>query len=146
MAHDGVIASDFNSKIADEFRANDGKVGGMFAGAPMLLLTTVGARSGRRVTNPLVYQPDGDRIIVIASSGGAPTHPAWYHNLLANPEVEVEVGGADGIATYTATAEVLAGDERDRLWARQVAVMPGFADYQAKTTRLIPVVALSPSA
>jgi len=130
--------NDFNQRIIAEFRANGGTVGGPFAGAPMLLLTTTGARSGEQRTTPLVYLPDGDRLVVIASKGGAPTHPAWYHNLVAHPDVTVEVGSE----TLPVRAAVLSGEERDRLYARQAALRPAFAEYQAKTTRRIPVVAL----
>ncbi|MDQ1468122.1 MAG: hypothetical protein QOH10_2537 [Actinomycetota bacterium] len=129
---------DWNRVIIDEFRANAGKVGGQFAGAPMVLLTTTGAKSGQLRTHPLVYQADGDRIIVFASKGGAPTNPDWYHNLVANPTATVEVGGD----RYDAKATVLTGEERDRLFARQTESFPGFAEYQAKTSRTIPVVAL----
>jgi len=104
----------------------------------MLLLTTTGAKSGTLRTTPLVYLPDGDRLVVIASKGGAPTHPAWYHNLVAHPDVTVEVGSE----MLPVRAAVLSGEERDRLYARQAALRPAFAEYQAKTTRRIPVVAL----
>jgi len=130
--------NDFNRSIIDEFRANDGKVGGPFEGAPMLLLTTTGAKSGQARTVPVVYLPDGDRYIVFASKAGAPTHPDWYHNLVANPTATVEVGND----RYEANATVLTGEERDRLYARQAELYPGFADYQKKTKRTIPVVAL----
>ncbi|MGH2584400.1 MAG: nitroreductase family deazaflavin-dependent oxidoreductase [Dehalococcoidia bacterium] len=130
--------SDFNQRIIAEFRANGGVVGGRFAGAPMLLLTTVGAKSGQRRTTPLVYLPDDERFVIIASKGGAPTHPAWYHNLMAYPETTIEVG----TETIPVTAVVVAGEERDRLYARQAELRPAFAEYQAKTTRRIPVIAL----
>lgn len=130
--------NDFNERIIAEFRANGGKVGGRFAGAPMLLLATLGAKSGLRRTTPLVYLPDGDRYIIFASKGGAPTHPSWYHNLLAHPDTTIEVGSE----TVPVTAVVLTGEERDRLYARQAALRPAFAEYQAKTTRRIPVIAL----
>lgn len=131
---------EFNQQIIEEFRANGGKVGGPFEGARLLLLTTVGARSGARHTTPLGYLPDGgERVLVIASAAGAPNHPAWYHNLVANPLVTVE----DGLFTYEARAVVLEGAERDRLFARAAEADPGWADYQAKTTRVIPVVALA---
>jgi deazaflavin-dependent oxidoreductase (nitroreductase family) len=130
--------NDFNTRIIEEFRANGGKVGGPFAGAPMVLLTTTGARSGTPRTTPLAYLPDGDRIVIFASKAGAPTNPAWYHNLVAHPEATVEVGGE----TRRVRAEVVTGAERDRLFAEQARRMPGFADYQAKTTRIIPVIAL----
>ena len=128
----------FNEKIIEEFRANGGKVGGQFEGAPMLLLTTTGAKTGRRLTSPLVYAQDGDRLLVFASKAGAPTNPAWYHNLVANPTVTVEVG----TETLEARATVVTGEERDRLYAEQAKRMPNFATYQENTTRVIPVVAL----
>jgi deazaflavin-dependent oxidoreductase (nitroreductase family) len=130
--------NEFNRTIIDEFRANAGKVGGGFAGAPMVLLTTTGAKSGKRLTTPLVYMPDGDRIVIFASKAGAPTNPAWYHNLVANPVVTLEVG----TETFDADVAVAAGDERSQLFNRQAAVMPQFAEYQRKTTRVIPVVVL----
>jgi deazaflavin-dependent oxidoreductase (nitroreductase family) len=130
--------SDFNAAIIDEFRANGGKVGGQFEGAPMVLLHTVGARSGEERVNPLVYQADGDRIAIFGSKAGAPTHPAWYHNLLANPDVTVELGPD----TVPMRARVAEPDERERIWSRQKEIMPGFADYEANTTRVIPVVFL----
>lgn len=128
----------FNEQVIDEFRANAGKVGGMFEGAAMVLITTTGAKSGRRITNPLVYLPDGDRIVLIASNGGADKHPAWYHNLRANPELTVEIG----TERYAAKAEEVSGAERDALYARMVEIMPGFGEYQAKTSRAIPVLAV----
>jgi len=131
--------SDFNRRIIEEFRANAGKVGGPFEGAPMLLLHHVGAKSGTRRVNPLVYLPDGDRYVIIASKGGAPKHPDWYHNLVANPETTIEVG----TETIPVRAEVITGEERDRLYARQAADRPAFAEYQAKTKRRIPVIALT---
>ncbi len=128
----------FNQQVIEEFRANGGKVGGMFEGAPMLLLTTTGAKTGRRLTSPLVYGQDGDRLLIFASKGGAPTNPAWYHNLVANPTVTIEVGAE----TFDARATVVTGDERDRLYAEQAERMPNFATYQQNTTRVIPVIAL----
>jgi len=133
-------ANDFNQSIVDEFRANGGKVGGPFEGAPMLLLTTTGAKSGQARTAPLVYLPDGDRYVVFASKAGAPTNPDWYHNLVANPSVSVEVGSD----RTDADAVVLTGEERDQLFAKQAERMPGFKDYQDKTTRVIPVISLRP--
>lgn len=128
----------FNETLIAEYRANQGKVTGMFAGAPLLLLTTTGAKSGRLRTSPLAYTTDGDRIIIIASKGGAPTHPDWYHNLLAHPEATVELG-AD---RFQVRASVPEGQERERLYNQMAAQMPGFAEYQKNTTRQIPVVAL----
>lgn len=130
--------NDWNQAVIAEFRANSGKVGGQFAGAPLLLLTTTGAKTGRRLTSPLMYNTDGDRLLIFASKAGAPTNPAWYHNLVANPKVTLEVGAE----TFDATATVLRGEERDRLFARHAAQNPGFAEYQANTTRTIPVIAL----
>jgi deazaflavin-dependent oxidoreductase (nitroreductase family) len=129
----------FNRRLIEEFRANGGRVGGPFEGARLLLLTTTGARTGAPHTTPLGHLPDGgDRVLVIASAGGAPHHPDWYHNLLADPAVTVE----DGVFTYRARAEVLRGAERDRLFARAVEADPGWGEYQARTTRVLPVVAL----
>lgn len=130
---------DFNQQVIEEFRANAGRVGGPFEGGRLILLTTTGARTGARRTNPVGYLPDGERILVIASAGGAPRHPDWFHNLVANPVVQVE----DGVFTYEAEATVLDGPEHDRMWARAVESDPGWAEYQAKTTRRIPVVALT---
>jgi deazaflavin-dependent oxidoreductase (nitroreductase family) len=135
-------ANDWNSKIIAEFRANEGKVGGPFAGAPLLLLHTVGARTGQPRVNPVMYQPVGGSYAVFASKAGAPTHPAWYHNLLANPQVSAEIG----TQTVPLVARVAQGAERDRIWARQKQDHPGFADYEAKTTRQIPVIVLDPAA
>jgi deazaflavin-dependent oxidoreductase (nitroreductase family) len=133
------MPNDFNQQIIEEFRANGGRVGGLFEGARLLLLTTIGARSGAAHTTLLGYLPDGgERTLVIASAGGAPNHPAWFYNLVANPRVKVEAG----VFTYDAQAVVLEGAERDRVFARAVEADPGWADYQAKTTRVIPVVAL----
>ena len=131
--------NDFNQGIIEEFRANDGKVGGRFEGAPMLLLHHTGAKSGTERVTPLVFQPDGDRWVVFGSKAGAPTHPHWYLNLLANPDTTIEVGAG----TVPVRAEVAEGDERDRLWAKQKELMPGFADYE-KTAgdREIPVIVL----
>jgi deazaflavin-dependent oxidoreductase (nitroreductase family) len=131
--------NDFNKGVIEEFRANHGKVGGGFTGAPMVLLTTTGAKSGEKRVNPLVALVDGDHLYVIASKAGAPTSPDWYHNLVANPEVGVEFGDEQ----FTANAvPITSGPERDRLYAAQVAVQPGFADYEKSTTRVIPVVEL----
>jgi deazaflavin-dependent oxidoreductase (nitroreductase family) len=130
--------NDWNRQTIETFRANGGKVGGMWEGRPLLLLTTTGAKSGQRRTNPTMYLRDGDRLLVFASKSGAPTNPDWYYNLLAHPEVTVEVGSE----TYAATATVLSGEERDRLYAKQAGLYPQFGEYQAKTTRQIPVIAL----
>lgn len=128
----------FNANLIAEYRANGGAVSGMFAGAPLLLLTTTGAKSGREHVSPLAYTTDGDRLVVIASKGGAPTHPDWFHNLMANPEVTVELGAE----TFAARASVAEGEERQRLFDQQAAQMPNFAEYQRTTERQIPVVVL----
>jgi len=131
-------AQNWNQSVIDEFRANGGKVGGPFAHANLLLLTTSGAKTGRQVTAPLMYNTDGNRVLVFGSKGGAPSHPAWYHNLRANPRVTVELG----TERFAANAAVLTGEERDRLFAQHAAQNPQFAEYQQKTTRQIPVIAL----
>ena len=130
--------NEFNRRIIEEFRANEGRVGGPFEGAPMLLLHTTGARSGAERVSPVVYQPDDSRWVVFASKGGAPTNPDWFHNLRARPDATIEVG----TDTVPVVARVAEGDERERLWSRQKERMPGFADYEQKTTREIPVVVL----
>jgi deazaflavin-dependent oxidoreductase (nitroreductase family) len=131
--------SDFNTKIIEEVRANNGVVGGPFTGAPMLLLTTTGAKSGAERVNPLVYLTENNHVYIFASYAGAPTNPDWFHNVKAHPEVTVEVGGS----RYAATATPIEGPERDRIYAAQVAVMPGFGEYQEKAVgRTIPVVEL----
>jgi len=134
--------TDFNSGIIEEFRANGGKVGGSFEGAPLLLLTSTGARSGAIRVNPVMYLDDGKRLYVFATKAGAPTNPDWYHNLLAHPQVTVEVGEE----RFDVTASVLTGAERDEIYQRQAALYPGFAEYQANTTRTIPVIALDRTA
>ncbi|MEV0296793.1 nitroreductase/quinone reductase family protein [Nocardia sp. NPDC050710] len=139
-------AHEFNAAIIEEFRAHAGKVGGMFEGAPLVLLTTVGAKSGRTHTTPVVYREDGDRLLIFGSNGGADRHPAWFHNVRENPEVTVEIAASDGIETYRATAVALEGAERDERYAEQAAHDPAFAAYQAGTSRVIPVVALRRSA
>ena len=128
--------NDFNKQIIEEFRANGGETFGMFKGRPLLLLTTTGAKSGEARTTPLVYSKDGAKVVIIASMGGAPKHPAWYLNLAANPRVTVELG----TEKFEATASVAEGAERDRLYAQQAAMMPAFTEYEQKTTRRIPVV------
>ena len=132
---------DFNARIIEEFRANQGRVGGMFEGSTLLLLHHVGARSGQDRVNPLAYNRDGDRYVVFASKGGAPTNPDWYHNLKANPNVKIEVG-TDTIAV---AAQEARGEERDRLFGAQVERSPQFAEYQKKTDRVIPVIVLRPT-
>jgi deazaflavin-dependent oxidoreductase (nitroreductase family) len=132
--------ADFNQQVITEFRENDGKVGGMFDGMPLLLLHHVGAKSGAARIAPLVYMPDGERYVIFASKGGAPENPSWFHNILANPETEIEVGSD----TVPVVASEVSGDERERLYTQQVGLAPQFGDYQSKTTRKIPVVALTP--
>ena len=134
--------NDFNRALIEEFRANEGKVTGPFAEAPLLLLTTTGAKSGKERINPLVYTRDGDRLVIAASKGGAPSHPDWYRNLSANPQVTVELPGD----TFRAHARVAEGEERDRLYRAQAELMPNFDEYAAKTDRLIPVVVLERAA
>ncbi len=130
--------AEFNKKVIEEFRANGGKVGGPFAGAPMVLLTHKGAKSGKTYTTPLVYSKDGGRVIIVASKAGAPNNPAWYHNLIAHPEVTVEIGGEQ----FKAKAVVTTGEERERLFNAQAGQMPVFNEYRNKTTRQIPLIVL----
>ena len=132
----------WNDKIIDEFRANGGKVGGQFEGTPVLLLHSTGARSGRERVNPMMYQAVGGAYAVFASKGGAPTNPDWYHNLVAHGDAVIEVG----TETVKVSARVASGAERDAIWTTQKARYPGFADYERKTTRQIPVVLLEPVA
>jgi deazaflavin-dependent oxidoreductase (nitroreductase family) len=134
------LTLDFNQQVIDEFRANHGRVGGYFDGARLILLTTTGARTGAEHTVPLGYLPDNDeRIIVIGSAGGSPRHPAWFHNLVATPKATVE----DGLFTYQAQATVLTGTERDELFVRAVEADPGWAEYETRSSRTLPVVALT---
>jgi deazaflavin-dependent oxidoreductase (nitroreductase family) len=128
----------YNDALIDEFRNNGGQVTGMFENAPLVLITTTGAKSGKRRTTPIVHTTDGDNVVIIASKGGAPTSPDWYHNLVANPEVTVELANE----TFEARARVAQGDERERLWRAQADRMPNFDEYQKATTRQIPVVVL----
>jgi deazaflavin-dependent oxidoreductase (nitroreductase family) len=128
----------YNRKLIEDFRASRGASDDPFAGRPLLLLSTTGAKSGQRRITPLMYVPDGERLLVIASNAGAPTHPDWYRNLLAHPEAIVEVG-AD---TFGARAVVLEGPERQQLWDKIAASYPFFTDHQAKISREIPVIAL----
>ena len=127
-----------NRGVIEEFRANGGKVTGMFAEEPLLLLTTTGAKSGQKRTNPLVHTTDGDRVVIIASFGGAPKHPAWFLNIQANPEVTIELPGE----TFTANAIIPEGEERQRIYDQHAAQMPRFAGYQSMTSRRIPVVVI----
>ena len=128
----------WNQKIIEEFRANDGKVGGQFERATLLLLTTTGAKSGQARTLPLAYFADAGHIYIVASKAGAPSNPDWYYNLLAHPDVTVEIGSE----TFEATATVLEREERDTVFAKIAAMAPGFGEYQTKTSRVIPVVEL----
>jgi deazaflavin-dependent oxidoreductase (nitroreductase family) len=130
--------NEFNRKIIDEFRTNNGQVSGQFKGMPLLLLTTTGAKTGKSFTKPLAYTTDGNRIVLIASFAGSPHHPAWFVNLEKNPTVTVEVGNE----RYQAKATITSGAERQRLFDAQAAKLPVFNDYQKKTTRQIPVVVL----
>ncbi len=130
--------SDWNANIIEEFRTNEGRVGGMFEGAPLLLLHHIGAKTGIQRVNPLTYQPVGDSFAIFASKAGAPRHPEWLHNLRANPETSIEVG----TATIDVTARLAEGDEREEIWNRQKQERPQFAEYEAKTDRQIPVIIL----
>ncbi len=132
--------SDWNRGIIEEFRANEGRVRA-FARQPLLLLTHTGAKTGRKRTNPLAYFPDGDRYVVVASKGGAPTNPHWYHNLLAHPHASIEVGTDE----LDVTAQEANPQERDRLWTMITQRNPAFGEYQEKTARTIPVLILTPS-
>ena len=131
--------NDWNQANINEFRANAGKVGGPFAGKTLLLLHTVGAKSGQERINPVAYVADGDRLVIIASKAGAPTNPDWYYNILAHPLVTVEVGTEQ----FQVQAAVAPEPERTRLYNKMVEMMPGFAEYQRKTTRVIPVITLT---
>ncbi|MGH8919222.1 MAG: nitroreductase family deazaflavin-dependent oxidoreductase [Actinomycetes bacterium] len=135
-------ANDWNTRIIEEFRANGGKVGGQFAGAPIILVHHLGRRSGVERVNPLVYLPVEGGYAVFASKAGAPTHPDWYRNLVAHPATTVEVGDQ----TTPVVAREATGDERQRIFARQKELMPGFAEYETSAApRLIPVVVLEPA-
>ncbi|MEZ5237439.1 MAG: nitroreductase family deazaflavin-dependent oxidoreductase [Microthrixaceae bacterium] len=133
--------SDWNARIIEEFRANQGRVGGQFEGAPLLLLHSTGAKSGKERVNPMMYQDLGGSYAVFASKAGAPTNPDWYHNLVANPEASIEVG----TDTIEVRARVAEGAERDTIWEAQKQHYPAFAEYEAGTSRKIPVVVLEPS-
>ncbi len=132
------MPEDFNQKVIAEFRANDGRLGGPFEGAPVLLLHTTGAKSGQERVNPMMYQTIGDGFAVFASKAGAPSNPDWYHNLVAHPRVRAEVG----TETIELNARVADTAEREPIWTAWKQAYPGFADYEAKTTRQIPVVIL----
>jgi deazaflavin-dependent oxidoreductase (nitroreductase family) len=135
------MPSDWNTAIIEEFRANGGKVGGQFEGAPLLLLHTTGAKTGDEHVTPVMYRQLADGYAVFASKAGAPSNPDWYHNLVANPSVRAEIG----TQTLPLRARIAAGDEREQIWTAHKAVNPGFADYERKTTRQIPVVILEPA-
>ena len=128
--------TEFNKQVIEEFRANAGKVGGQFAAAPMVLLVTKGAKSGQTYVHPLVYTKDGDRYVVIASFAGAPKHPSWYNNIVANPTVTLEIGSEK----FQARATITSGEERERLYNAQAAQMPIFNEYRQKAPRQIPVI------
>jgi deazaflavin-dependent oxidoreductase (nitroreductase family) len=134
-------SNDWNRKIIDEFRANGGRVGGMFHGKTLLLLHTKGAKSRQERINPVAYVRDDERFVVIASKGGAPTNPDWYYNIVATPDLTIEVG----TETFRVHATVAEEPERTRLYNKMVEMMPGFDDYRRKTTRKIPVIALMPT-
>ena len=134
------VPNDWNAKIIEEFRANEGRVGGQFEGAPLLLLHSIGARSGEERVNPMMYQAVGDAYAVFASKGGAPSNPDWYHNLVGTPDATIEVG----TRTVPVRARIADDVERDTIWETQKQRYPGFADYEASTTRQIPVVILEP--
>lgn len=133
--------NDWNTRIIEEFRANDGKVGGNFEGAPLLLLHTTGARSGQERVNPMMYQDLGGAVAVFASKAGADTNPDWYHNLVAHSQVSAEIGSE----TRQFSARTAQGDERERIWSKHKQEYPGFAGYEEKTDREIPVVILDPA-
>lgn len=135
----------FNDGIIAEFRANGGKVGGPFEGMNLLLLTTTGRRTGTSRTSPVAYSTDGANYVIAGSKGGADDHPLWFLNLEADPSATIEVGDGEAVRTMRARATVHAsGPERDRLYAAHAKLMPGFSDYEIKTDRIIPIVALEP--
>lgn len=131
--------SDWNKQVIEEFRANDGKVGGMFANSTLVLLHTTGAKSGKERINPLITIEDGDRLIIAASAAGAPAHPDWYYNVVASPMISIEYGSK----AYEARATVTSEPERSELYGKLVAVFGAFAEYENNTTRVIPVITLS---
>ena len=132
--------ADFNTQVITEFRDNSGQVGGMFEGMPLLLVHHIGAKSGTNRVSPVAYLEDGGRYAIFASKAGAPENPAWYHNLMANPDTTIELGD-ETIAVVASEAQ---GEERDRIYNAQAARVPQFGDYEKKTTRKIPVVLLTP--
>lgn len=134
--------NEWNLKAIEEFRANGGKLGGHFEGAPLLLLHHVGARSGKERVTPMMYQDlGGGAVAVFATLAGAPNNPAWFHNVIAHPEVTVEIG----TETRSFHARVTTGDERDRIWTAQKAAYPSFAEYETRTDRVFPVIVLDPA-
>lgn len=133
--------SDFNRRNIEEFRANHGRIGGQFEGAPVLVLHSTGARSGEERVSPMMYLPDGDRYLVFASAAGADRNPGWYWNLVTNPDASIEVGDEH----LDVRAVELTGAERDEKYAEQARRYPGFAEYERRTTRTIPVLALLPT-
>jgi len=133
--------TDWNTRVTEEFRANDGRVSGQFEDAPLLLLHHTGAKSHTDRVSPLVYQAVGNSYAVFGSNAGRASHPAWYYNLVAQPRTSIEVGAK----TLAVTARVTDGEERDAIWTRQKELMPGFAEYEAGTPRQIPVVLLDPT-
>lgn len=135
-----IMVSDWNGQIVDEFRANEGRVGGMFEGKPILLLHTTGAKSGKPRLNPLMYQALDRGYAIFASKAGAPSNPDWYYNVMANPDVSIELG----TSRVDLKARVADEDEREPIWAKQKADFPQFADYEAGTDRTIPVIVLEP--
>jgi deazaflavin-dependent oxidoreductase (nitroreductase family) len=135
--------TDWNTQIINEFRANNGAVGGNFAGMHLLLLTTTGAKSGEKRTTPVAFFSFDDEVTIVASKGGAPTHPAWFHNLSKHPNVHIEVATADGVDEYDAIASVMPEPARSERYAKIGAVAPGFAEYEKKTDRVIPLVVLT---
>lgn len=138
MAEPNFNFNDWNRQIIEEFRTHGGKVGGAFEGVTLLLLTTTGAKSGQKRINPLTCLLDGERLFIFAAKGGSPTNPDWYHNLVAHPQVTVELGTEQ----FEATAVLIEGEERDQIYAKETQVHSGAADYEKKTTRKIPVVEL----
>ena len=139
LVSDPRAVDELNQGVIREFRANQGRVGGQMEGMPLLILTMTGAKTGRTLIRPLCYSRDGDRLVIIASYGGSPLNPPWYHNLIANPEVTVEVG----TEKFKAKTALTSGAERQRLFDAQARLMPFFNDYQKKTRRPIPVLTLT---
>ncbi len=136
--------ADWNAQIIEEFRTNGGHVGGNFEGAPMLILHSTGAKTGQERLAPMMYQAVDGGYAVFASKAGAPDNPDWYHNLVANPDASIDIAGGSGVDRLAVTAEVLQGDARDAIWEVQKERYPGFAEYEEKTDRVIPVVLLRP--